>query len=117
MDIHSLAVLVGGSSTGKTRACWEAVQRLRDSGWRLWHPIDPNRPNAAAEVLSEIGPRTVVWLNESQFYLAPDSLGERVVAGLRELLRYPGRAPVLVLGPLWPEHRATLTATALSWCR
>ena len=37
-----IAVLVGGSSTGKTRACWEALQLLRDQkpGWRLWHPID-----------------------------------------------------------------------------
>jgi hypothetical protein len=25
-----IAVLVGGSSTGKTRACWEALQALRD---------------------------------------------------------------------------------------
>ena len=25
-----IAVLVGGSSTGKTRACWEALQLLRD---------------------------------------------------------------------------------------
>jgi hypothetical protein len=39
------AVLVGGSSTGKTRACWEALQLLRDQSvpWRLWHPIDPSR--------------------------------------------------------------------------
>ena len=38
-----IAVLVGGSSTGKTRACWEALQLLRDrpGPWRLWHPIDP----------------------------------------------------------------------------
>ena len=39
---HSAAaVLVGGSSTGKTRACWEAVQTLPPE-WRLWHPIDPS---------------------------------------------------------------------------
>jgi hypothetical protein len=32
-------VLVGGSSTGKTRACWEALDLLRDlpAPWRLWH--------------------------------------------------------------------------------
>ena len=44
-----IAVLVGGSSTGKTRACWEAVALLRDQDppWRLWHPIDPTRPDAA----------------------------------------------------------------------
>lgn len=33
-----MLVLVGSSSTGKTRACWEAVQPLAAEGWRLWHP-------------------------------------------------------------------------------
>ena len=101
-----IAVLVGGSSTGKTRACWEALHLLRDQHppWRLWHPIDPSRPDAALRELPSIGPRTVVWLNEAQFYLdvTDSGPGERVAAGLRELLRDPARAPVLVLATLWP---------------
>ena len=109
-----IAVLVGGSSTGKTRACWEALQLLRDrpEPWRLWHPIDPTRPDAALRELPGIGPRTVVWLNEAQFYLdvADGGLGERVAAGLRELLRDPARAPVLVLATLWPQFWDGLTA-------
>ena len=109
-----IAVLVGGSSTGKTRACWEALQLLRDrpEKWRLWHPIDPSRPDAALRELPAIGPRTVVWLNEAQFYLhvADGGLGERVAAGLRELLRDPARAPVLVLATLWPQFWDGLTA-------
>ena len=109
-----IAVLVGGSSTGKTRACWEALALLRDQDppWRLWHPIDPSRPDAALRELPGIGPRTVVWLNEAQFYLDPAEagLGERVAAGLRELLRDPGRAPVLVLATMWPEFWDALTA-------
>jgi hypothetical protein len=108
-----IAVLVGGSSTGKTRACWEALGPLRNrSGqWRLWHPIDPARPDAALRELPGIGPRTVVWLNEAQFYLdvADVGLGERVAAGLRELLRDPARAPVLVLATLWPQFWDELT--------
>ena len=66
-----IAVLVGGSSTGKTRACWEALWLLRDQPgpWRLWHPIDPSRPEATLRDLPGIRPRTVVWLNEAQFYL------------------------------------------------
>jgi len=38
-----IAVLVGGSSTGKTRACWEALGLLRDrpEPWRLWQPPRP----------------------------------------------------------------------------
>ena len=109
-----IAVLVGGSSTGKTRACWEALALLRDQDppWRLWHPIDPSRPDAALRELAGIGPRTVVWLNEAQFYLDPAEagLGERVAAGLRELLRDPARAPVLVLATLWPGFWDALTA-------
>jgi transcriptional regulator with XRE-family HTH domain len=108
-----IAVLVGGSPTGKTRACWEALGPLRERSeqWRLWHPIDPSRPEAVLRELPSIGPRTVIWLNEAQFYLeAPaGGLGERVAAGLRELLRDPARAPVLVLATLWPQFWATLT--------
>ena len=111
-----IAVLVGGSSVGKTRACWEALALLRsqDPPWRLWHPIDLFRSDAALAELAGIGPRTVVWLNEAQFYLAPAEagLGERVAAGLRELLRDPGRAPVLVLATMWPRFWHALTARA-----
>ena len=113
-DRSAIAVLVGGSSTGKTRTCWEALQLLRDrpEKWRLWHPIDPTRPEAVLRELPCIGPRTVVWLNEAQFYLdvADGGLGERVAAGLRELLRDPARAPVLVLATLWPQFWDRLTA-------
>jgi hypothetical protein len=108
-----VVVLVGGSSTGKTRACWEALHLLRDQPgpWRLWHPIDPSRPDAALRELPAIEPRTVVWLNEAQFYLdVPGGVGERVAAGLRELLRDPGRGPVLVLATLWPQFWHVLTA-------
>jgi hypothetical protein len=103
-----IAVLVGRSSTGKTRACWEALRLLRDQqpGWRLWHPIDPSRPDAALRELPGIGPRTVVWLNEAQLYLDVAD-GEQVAAGLRELLRDPVRAPVLAT--LWPQFWDGLT--------
>ncbi|MFH8371438.1 hypothetical protein, partial [Streptomyces sp. NPDC018031] len=106
---HSgIAVLVGGSSTGKTRALWEAARQLPD-GWRLWHPITPTRPDAALAELPDIAPRTVVWLNEAQYYLEADPLGEHVAAGLRDLLHDTNRGPVLVLATLWPEHWDRLT--------
>ena len=108
-----IAVLVGGSSVGKTRACWESLALLRDQDppWRLWHPIDPSRPEAALRQLPNVGPRTVVWLNEAQYYLeTPDGVGERVAAGLRELLRDAARSPVLVLATMWPSFWARLTA-------
>ncbi|WCE02519.1 hypothetical protein PGH47_43015 (plasmid) [Streptomyces sp. HUAS 31] len=103
-----IVVLVGGSSTGKTRALWEALGDLPDS-WRLWHPLSPTAPDATLAALADIAPKTVVWLNETQHYLDPDPLGEQVAAGLRELLNDPSRAPVLVVGTLWPEHWNTLT--------
>lgn len=62
----AMVVLVGSSSTGKTRACWEAVQPLAGHGWQLWHPFDPTRAEAALADLGQVGPRTVVWLNEAQ---------------------------------------------------
>ena len=99
-----MAVMVGGSSTGKTRACWEAMRQL-PSGWRLWHPFDPSPPEALLGELPRVGSRTVVWLNETQLYLdTPNAAGERVAAAVRTLLNDPQRAPLLVLGTLWPEY-------------
>jgi hypothetical protein len=104
-----IAVLVGGSSTGTTRACWEALNILRDQPeeWRLWHPIDPGRPEAALLELPSIGPRTVVWLNEAQFYL--DAPRTRGTGRRQEALRDPDRAPVLAMAMLWPQYRSGLT--------
>ncbi|WP_214105564.1 helix-turn-helix domain-containing protein [Acrocarpospora catenulata] len=106
-----MAVLVGGSSTGKTRACWEALTPLRAAGgWRLWHPFDPTRPEAALAQLAEVGGKTVVWLNETQRYLdTPGDTGERVATALRTMLADSFRAPVLVLGTIWPDHWDVLT--------
>ncbi|MFI8280366.1 hypothetical protein ACIGBH_36750, partial [Streptomyces sp. NPDC085929] len=99
-----IVVLVGTSSTGKTRACWEAVQPLADQGWRLWHPFDPTRAQAALEDLHRVGPRTVVWLNEAQHYLGDRAVGEQIAAAVHQLLLSRERGPVLVLGTLWSEY-------------
>ncbi|MFC5752905.1 hypothetical protein [Actinomadura rugatobispora] len=99
-----VAVLVGGPSTGKTRACWQALDLLRERAepWRLWQPADLTRPG-------DIAPYTVVWLDEAQLYLTPDKLGEKVAAGLRNLLSEPGQGPVLVMATLRPAHWDALT--------
>ncbi len=105
-----MAMLVGSSSTGKTRACWEAIQPLAQAGWRLWHPYDPTRAKAALADLTRVEPHTVVWLNEAQHYLgAGRGLGERIGAALHSLLTDPARGPVLVLGTLWPEYAEAYT--------
>ncbi len=108
----AMVTLVGDSSTGKTRACYEAVQVL-PKRWRLWHPIDPSRPDAVLGSLNEVRPYTVVWINDAHHYLmtADPAVGEQVAAGLRSLLGDTRRAPVLVLATLWPEFWRQLTAT------
>jgi hypothetical protein len=106
----ALAVLVGGSSTGKSRACWEVLHELPE-GWRLWHPISPTRSAAALQGLPYVGPCTVLWLSEAQHYFldADDpGVGEQVAAELRQLLRTAERAPVLVLATMWPRYWAEL---------
>ncbi|MGW4734215.1 hypothetical protein ACWEQC_34470 [Streptomyces shenzhenensis] len=105
-----MVTLIGGSSTGKTRACWEAIQAL-PSHWKVWHPLAPSRPEAALTGLESVGPHTVIWLNEAQLYLldcAPKT-AENVTAKLRVLLAAPARGPVLVLATLWPDKWRTLT--------
>ncbi|MFJ6727497.1 helix-turn-helix domain-containing protein [Streptomyces sp. NPDC091281] len=105
-----MLVLVGSSSTGKTRACWEAAQLLAEEGWRLWHPYDPTRAEAALADLERVASFTVVWLNEAQHYFGHPQAGERIAAALHTLLTDPSRGPVLILGTLWPEYEDQYTA-------
>ncbi|WP_431683790.1 hypothetical protein [Kitasatospora sp. KL5] len=86
------------------------MQPLAADGWRLWHPFDPTRAEAALADLERITARTVVWLNEAQHYLGDLQAGERIAAALHALLTDSGRAPVLVLGTLWPEYADQYTA-------
>lgn len=106
---NGLAVLVGSSSSGKTRAAWEAVRQLPKS-WSLWHPLAPAQAEAVLDGIDEISPQTVIWLNELQNYLLTSSpyVGEEVAARLRTLLRDSSRAPILILGTIWPEYLATI---------
>ncbi|GAB2559479.1 ATP-binding protein [Nocardia heshunensis] len=109
---HSrFVLLLGDSSTGKTRALWEALTPLRErGGWRLWHPTSPDRRTALREDLGRVRPHTVVWLNESQEYLGGDGRNgdEKAAVALRDLLRDPVRGPVLIVGTLWREYYTEL---------
>jgi TPR repeat protein len=98
-----MLVIVGGSSTGKTRAAFEAVRACLPD-WVLLSPLD------VAELLAQlrsdaVTPRTVLWLNELQIYLRnqPD-----VAAALRRLLA--GDEPVMVIGTMWPQFWKELTS-------
>ncbi|MFC5188051.1 tetratricopeptide repeat protein [Actinomadura harenae] len=106
-----LVMVIGNSSTGKTRACWEAI-RAELPDWQIWHPLVPERPMAVVEALraGRVAPRSVIWLNEAQFYLQAPKVGELVAAELQALLADASQGPVLVLGSMWPEFRRVLTS-------
>ena len=77
-----LVVVRGGSSTGKTRAAYEAVaDRLAD--WQLDYPLDPGA--LAARLEAGIPARTVLWLGELRQYVDADG-GAAVLGRLADLL-------------------------------
>ena len=104
-----VAVLVGGSLDREDPGLLGSIAPAAGPGGAM-AAVAPDRSVEAAggaAGAAHVGPRTVVWLNEAQFYLdVPGGAGERVAAGLRGLLRESGRAPVLVLATLWLQFWA-----------
>jgi TPR repeat protein len=98
-----MVVLVGGSSTGKTRAAFEAVRALLP-GWPLFRPADPDELLGCLRS-DAVGPRAVLWLNELQTFLRDEP---EVGAALRRLLA--GDGPVAVIGTMWPLFWKELTS-------
>lgn len=103
-------MVIGGSSTGKTRSCWEAV-RAELPDWRIMHPLAPDRPTELLHALQEnlLEPRTVLWLNEANLYLLVQDHASQVSASLQALMNNDQRGPVLVLGTIWPDFWDKLT--------
>ncbi|MGW2612732.1 hypothetical protein ACWC4A_52090 [Streptomyces mirabilis] len=91
-----LVMLVGDSSTGKTRALYEALCELAPNRPFL-------RPHMASDLLDllhagQLKPGDVLWLNETQRFLY-GSAGEPAAAGLKRLMEEePG---IIALGTLW----------------
>ena len=100
-----LVVLRGGSSTGKSRAAYEAVVgRLAD--WQLDYPL--NAAALAVRLEAGIPARTVLWLGELRQY-ADDAGGAAVVGRLADLLLGEGH---LVVTTVWREQWTAYTAAA-----
>ena len=100
-----LVVVRGGSSTGKTRAAYEAVAgQLAD--WQLDYPLNP----AALKERLDAGipARTVLWLGELRQYADADG-GAEVLGRLADLLAGEGH---LVITTVWPEQWNAYTAAA-----
>jgi hypothetical protein len=99
-----MAVLVGESSTGKTRGMLEAV-RACVPDWPVAHPPDAESLVALIETLRA---PVVLWLNETQRYLDGPS-GPAAAQALHRLLSMPP-GPVIVLGSMWlRQHWERLT--------
>lgn len=87
-------ILVGGSSTGKTRSLYEAVHEVAPN-WRLVQPVETEE---LLELRNDPPSRTVFWLDELQRYLGghPPLSAECVWALTRK--------ENIVVGTLWPDQ-------------
>jgi TPR repeat protein/transcriptional regulator with XRE-family HTH domain len=101
-----LVVVMGSSSTGKTRTVYEAVM-AELPGWRLFHPAEAGE--LAAAVASRQLPRggVVVWLDEAQDYLVDPN---RLTIGTMRALLNPDQ-PVVVMATMWPQWHEQFTAS------
>lgn len=104
-----MVVLVGDSSTGKTRALWEALRYLPGQ-WRVWSPAGARALNGGLAAVG-VGPRTVVWLDDAHNYLgAASQLAGDIAERLIDLIADPDAGRILVAATLWPEYWQQLTA-------
>ncbi|MFF8430974.1 tetratricopeptide repeat protein [Streptomyces sp. NPDC016566] len=104
-DKSSLLVVVCGEScTGKTRTAVEALKAVPDD-FQLLFPTDADSLLAMLAA-DAVGPCTVLWLNEAQYYLEGPA-GEAAAAAL--LRRLDADGPFIALATLWPDHDKTLT--------
>ncbi|MEU9502727.1 hypothetical protein [Streptomyces sp. NPDC048196] len=103
-----LALLVGQSSTGKSRAAFEAVR----SELSTWPVLVPRGAHELVEWVAtdSVDARTVVWLGEAQRHLT-EPAGEEAARALAELLARV--TPVAVIGTMWPEYARKVASRAL----
>ncbi|MFF0043613.1 SAV_2336 N-terminal domain-related protein [Streptomyces mirabilis] len=106
----ALVVVVGEPGSGKAYATARAIHEMPDT-WRLWSPNDASL--TLAQGAPQVGPRTVVVLDDLQVYMAiPGFPVEDTARILRDLIEDSKRAPVLVIGTLTPAAWDNLVAMA-----
>jgi hypothetical protein len=91
-------LLVGRSSTGKTRSLYEAVYKTVPNWWIA----QPSSIEGILELAAEPAERTILWLDELHRFLGSSPpLTHRLISGLR-------RAGVIVVGTLWSDEYTAL---------
>jgi hypothetical protein len=101
-----LALLVGDSTTGKTRALYEALNGHEEV--RRWPMLRPADAEELRALLSEerITPGMVLWLNETQKFLYGVN-GEKSAHGLLRILE--STRQIIVVGAIWCAYLDDLT--------
>lgn len=97
-------VLVGGSSTGKTRSLYEAIHNVVPDWWL----VQPTKTQEILDLLETPTEKTVLWLDELHRYL--ETVPPLTKADVVTLVR----AGTIVVGTLWPDAycpRRTLRRT------
>jgi hypothetical protein len=95
-----LVVVRGGSSTGKTRAAFEAAARGGLARWRLDNPRSAADLNALLD--AGVRARTVLWLGELRDLTSGEDGGAAVLGRLGRLL--DDQDHVIVVTTVRPEH-------------
>jgi hypothetical protein len=101
-----LAVLIGDSTIGKTRALYEALlchEVVRQ--WPLLAPVDADQLSALLDG-QNIVPGMVLWLDEIQKYLF-GAAGAGAARGLSRLLNATQK--IIVVGTTWLTHLTELS--------
>jgi hypothetical protein len=110
-------LLVGGSAVGKTRLLFECAKELL-AGFRLVLPAlgDGDAVNRLTEQVVDSDEALLIWLDELQRFVPGPFLADSDIpvraAALRTLM--DRRAPVVVVGAIWPEYLQALTALTVS---
>lgn len=100
-----LVVVVGGSSTGKSRSVYEVVRDL-STDWRIL-PIDS--PDSLRQASASISPRTFVWLDDTPTVRFLASGGITAADAQALIRREPGTGPIVVLYFVWPGSYRQMT--------
>ncbi|WP_327742828.1 hypothetical protein OHO28_51395 [Streptomyces europaeiscabiei] len=97
-DTAFFILIIGGSSTGKTRTAYEAL-RQKHGGWNVFRPRDAGDLRAFLQQ-HRAHHETIVWLDEAQRYLG-GAAGAAAVLDLRRLCQ--SRRRIVVIGTIWQE--------------